>query len=227
MRYRSFMDPVERGDSSPPRRAGLPVEIAAAPLRTVRPRDVTAYRQPRQELARLVRNGLVHRLSDGFFAVVPPDRVGTDWLPTLEAAAAGIAAAEFGADRFALMGVTAARVHRAIPRSIAFAAVAAPRRRAALRLTDRHATIQFLARDVDRIDAAVMATDLGPCLVTTVEQTALDLMHLPRLGGLDDEAIAAAKGLLPRCDEAELERIAADQPLARALARLRRLEAAA
>ena len=209
------------------RRTRLPIAIAAAPLRTVRARDVTVYAQPRQQLARLTRNGLLHRLADGFFAVVPQDRVGTDWVPTLEGAAAGIAAAEFGADRFALMGLTAARVHRAIPRAIAFATIAAPRRREMLRLTDRDATIQFLPRDIDILDAEILATDLGPCLVTTAEQTVLDLMHLPRLGGLGDEAKAAVRALLPRCNAATLERIAAEQPLGRALARVRRLEGAA
>jgi hypothetical protein len=209
------------------RRTGLPIAIAAAPLRTVRARDVTVYAQPRQQLARLTRNGLVHRLADGFFAVVPQDRVGTDWVPTLEGAAAGIAAAEFGADRFALMGLTAARVHRAIPRAIAYATVAAPRRREMLRLTDRDATIQFLARDIEILDAEILATDLGPCLVTTAEQTVLDLMHLPRLGGLEDEATAAVRALLPRCDAAILARIAAEQRLRRALARAHRLADAA
>jgi hypothetical protein len=218
------MDPLTAARTT--RHRGLPVEIAAAPLRTVRARDVTAYAHPREELARLARHGLVHRLADGFFAVVPQDRVGTDWAPTLEAAAAGIAAAEFGADRFVLMGLTAARLHRVTPRALAFAVVAAPRRRETVRLTDREAMIQFLPRDVGRVDAELVTTDLGPCLVTAPEQTVLDLMHLTHLGGLEDEAIAAVKALLPRCEPAVLERLADEQPLGRALARLRRLDLA-
>jgi predicted transcriptional regulator of viral defense system len=209
------------------RRAGLHPQLAAAPLRTVRARDVTAYAQPRQQLARLTRRGLLHRLADGYYTVVPQDRVGADWMPTLEAAAAAIAAAEFGASGFALMGLTAARIHHAVPRAIAFAVVAAPRRHETIRLTDRAATIQFLSRGVDRLDVELLATDLGPCLVTTPEQTVLDLAHLPRLGGLEDEADAAIRLLLPRCDEAMMQRLAEEQPLGRALARVRRLRRAA
>src|SRR4051794_40196526 len=107
---------MQETTAAPETRRRLPVEIAAAPLRTVRPKTVSVYAQPRQELARLTRNGLLHRLADGFFVVVPQDRVGSDWAPTLEAAAAGVGAAEFGLDRFALMGLTAARLHRATPR---------------------------------------------------------------------------------------------------------------
>jgi hypothetical protein len=208
------------------RRSGTPVDVARAPLRTVRPRDLTMYAHPRAEAARLTRNGLMHRLADGFYTVVPQDRVGTEWMPTLEGAAAGVAAAEFGDDRFALMGLSAARIHLAVPRAIAFASVAAPRRRATLRLTDRDATIQFFLRDIDILDVELLATDLGPCLVTTPEQTVLDLTHLRRAGALEEEVDEAIRVLLPRCDDERLQRIAAEQPLGRALNRVRRLERA-
>lgn len=206
------------------RQAGLPPEFALAPLRTLRPRDVTVYTHPRQQMARLARHGLLHRLADGFFTVVPQDRVGTNWLPTLEGAAAGVGAAEFGAGRYALMGLTAARVHHAIPRAIAFAVIAAPRRREDLRLTDRLATIRFMVRDVNVIRVEMLQTDTGSCLVTTPEQTVLDLAHLPRLGELEAETEAAIRALLPRCNLDDLERIANEQRLVRALARVRRLE---
>ena len=106
---------------------GLPAELTRAPLRTVRPRDLEVYTQPRVQLLRLRRLGLLHRMTAGYYAIVPTDRIGTDWMPTIEGAAAGIAAADFGEDNFALMGLTAARMHRAIPRAVAFAVVAAPR----------------------------------------------------------------------------------------------------
>ena len=175
------------------RRAGLPPQLAQAPLRTVRTRDVHVYAHPRQQLARLEGNGLLHRLADGFSTVVPQDRVGAAWLPTLEGAAAGIAAAEFGDRQYALMGLTAARVHGAVNRAVALAWVAAPRRREELRLTDRPATIRFLPRDLPTMHLEVLQTDLGGCLVTTPEQTVLDLAHLRRAGDMLHEVQVAIR----------------------------------
>lgn len=209
------------------RQAGLPPALAQAPLRTVRPRDVTVYAHPRQQLARLVRNGLLHRLADGFFTVVPQDRVGTRWMPTLEGAAAGVGAAEFGVGEYALMGLTAARVHRAVPRAIAVAFIAAPRRRQDLRLADRQAVIRFLPREVTQMQVERLQTDTGACLVTTPEQTVLDLAHLRRTAEMEDETEAAIRALLPRCDKTVLEQIAGEQRLGRALVHVRKLERAA
>jgi predicted transcriptional regulator of viral defense system len=207
------------------RQTGLPPELAQVPLRTVRPRDVTVYAHARPQLARLVESGLLHRLAPGFYTVVPQDRVGGSWLPSLEGAAAGIAAAEFGVGRYALMGMTAARLHHAVPRAVAVAHVAAPRRRESLRLTDRSATVRFFVRDIDAIHVEMVQTDLGGCLVTTPEQTVLDLAHLAGGGGAQQEAESAVLALLPRCDRAELAEIAAGQRLKRALDRVLRLEA--
>src|SRR5262245_3978862 len=125
----------------PGRNLGVPPAVARAPLATVRPRDVTTYARPPKALNRLEPNGLLHPLAEGSYTMVPPACVGKHWLPTLEGAAAGIGAAEFGAGRYALMHLTAARLHRAIPRAVAVAVVAAPRRREVLQLTDRPATI--------------------------------------------------------------------------------------
>jgi predicted transcriptional regulator of viral defense system len=204
----------------------LPPELAQAPLRTVRPRDVTAYAHARPQLARLAENGLLHRLAPGFYAITPQDRVGGTWLPSLEGAAAGIAAAEFGVGRYALMGLTAARLHRAVPRAIAVAAVAAPRRREPLCLTDRSATIRFFVRDIEVMHAERLQTDMGACLVTTPEQTVLDLAHLAVGDGSREEAESAIRALLPRCDRETLGEIAAGQRLKRALDRVLRLEVA-
>lgn len=171
-------------------------------------------------MLRLVRNGLLHRLADGYFAVVPQDRVGTDWMPTLEGAAAGVAAADFGEGNYALMGLAAARLHGAIARAVAVAFVAAPRRRQELRLIDRPGRIHFLPRNIDRIHAERMVTDMGPCLVTTPEQTTLDLAHLPKLGDMEREVWDAVDLLQPRCDEALLAQIADEQRLGAALRRV-------
>jgi hypothetical protein len=150
---------------------------------------------------------------------------GRDWLPTLEGAAAGIGAAEFGAGRYALMSLTAVRLHRAIPRAIGVAVIAAPRRRETLQMTDRPATVRFLVRDIGILHVEMMQTDLGGCLVTTPEQTVLDLAHLPNLGVMKDEATAAIRALLPRCDRALMAEIATAQRLRRAFDRVRRMTA--
>ncbi|WP_020521989.1 type IV toxin-antitoxin system AbiEi family antitoxin domain-containing protein [Catelliglobosispora koreensis] len=208
------------------RQSGLPRELAQAPLRTLRVRDVTAYNHPRPQLARLAEAGLVHRLADGFYVVVPQDRVGGRWLPSLEGAAAGIGAAEFGIGRYALMGLTAARVHRVVPRAIGLATVAAPRRREILKLKDREATIRFFVRDIDLLHVELMQTDMGSCLVTTPEQTVLDLAHLT-FDGLEGETETAVRALFPRCDLEMLQEIADGQRLKRALSRVLRMEAEA
>jgi hypothetical protein len=79
--------------------------------------------------------------------VVPQDQIGTNWMPTLEAAAAGIAAARFHPDRAPLMGVSAARLHGALPRALAVAIVAAPARHDPITLLDRPASVRFVKRD--------------------------------------------------------------------------------
>jgi predicted transcriptional regulator of viral defense system len=213
--------------STLPQATGLPTELAQAPLRTVRARDVTVYSYPRTQLARLEHRGVLHRLADGFYVAVPQDRVSEPWLPTLEGAAAGIAAAEFGDRQYALMGVSAARLHRVLPRAFAVAYVAAPRRRQELRLTDRDARIRFLPRDLDLIHVELLRTDLGECLVTTPEQTVLDLAHLRRNPAEEDDVRAAIRALLARCDDANLEEIAATQRRGRALTLVRHVARAA
>jgi predicted transcriptional regulator of viral defense system len=205
------------------RSAGVPPEIAQAPLRTVRARDVTTYAQSHKDLARLEARGLLHRIGDGFYTVVPQDRVGSSWMPTLEGAAAGIGAAEFGPGLYALMSLTAARLHRAIPRAISTAVVAAPRKRRTLQMVDRRASVRFRARDIPALQVEMMETDLGGCLVTTPEQTVLDLAYRPNIGDLEDEATAAIQSLLPRCDRDLMAEIAASQRLGRAFDRVRRL----
>ena len=208
----------------PTRHSGVPPEIAHTPLGTVRPRDVTGYARPRKELARLEERGLLHRLSGGFYTLVPQGRVASDWKPTLEGAAAGIAAAEFGAGRYALMSLSAARLHHAIPRAIAVATVAAPRRRETLRMTDRQATVLFRTRDVNALQLEMMQTDLGGCLVTTPEQTVLDLAYRPNIGELEEEANAAIRSLLPRCDRDLMAEIAKTQRLGRAFNRVSKMK---
>ena len=204
------------------RRAGLPVEFAQAPMRTIRTRDAgSVYAHPRPQMARLERLGLLHRVAVGYYVVVPQDRIGTDWRPTIEATAAGIATAAVGAGHAVLMGLTAARMHNVVPRALGIAIVAVSDDRRDVALKDRDGVIHFVQRDTLTLDAELMTTDLGQCLVTTPEQTVLDLAHRPRLGHAEPEVIAAIAALLPRCDDRTLERLADRQRLRAALTRVR------
>lgn len=191
---------------------GVPAALARRPLRSVRPSDAAVvYAHPRQQLARLERAGVLHRIANGHYVVVPHEHVGTAWLPSLEAAAAAISVSDVGLEQTVVMGVSAARLHHAIPRALATAVIAVPRQRAQLRLRDRDADVVFVRRAVDRLAAELMGTDLGPILVTTPEQTVLDLAHRPTLGAPEAVAREAARALLARCDPAELDRIADQQ----------------
>ena len=147
--------------------------------------------------------------------------IGREWVPSLEAAAAGIASAIYGANHAVLMGISAARVLGAIPRALATAVVAVPDQHRAIRLNDRQSVVRFVKRDTDRLDAERIETPLGPALVTTPEQTVLDLAHRPQLGDAPDEVPAAIRILYQRSDHQRLEALAANQ---RRTASLRRAE---
>lgn len=202
--------------------ARVPPELLQRPMRVLRPQDgLPTYAHPRAEFARLARAGALHRLATGYYAVVPDDRIGGPWLPALEAAALGIAAADEGVSTVALMGLSAARVHGAIPRALGVAVVAAGRHRPLLRLADRDASVIFARRSVPDLDVQRHASELGNGWVTTVEQTVLDLAARPDLGGLADEATAAARALLDRADTAVLEDLASAQRRKATLRRLR------
>lgn len=204
-----------------PNAVGVPSALGRRPLRALRPADAAAvYAHPRQQLARLERAGVLHRIANGHYVVVPHEHVGRPWLPSLEAAAASISVSDVGIEHTVVMGVSAARLHHAIPRALGVAVVAVPRQRARLRLRDRHADVVFVQRDVTRLAAELMGTDLGRVLVATPEQTVLDLAHRPTLGGSDSVARDAARALLPRCDPAELDRIAGEQRFGAARRRL-------
>lgn len=199
---------------------GIPAELTRRPMAVVRPVDAeTVYAHPRTQLARLERAGLLHRLANGYYAIVPARHAGTNWKPTIEAATAAIATADFGFGQVALMGVTAARIHHAIPRALAVGVVAVPRRREEVHLKDRNGKIRFMPRDVADLDAEMIETELGKCLVTTIEQTVLDLAHQNN-GGDTLDITTAIRQLLPRCDRGVLERIAATGRRGRALKRL-------
>jgi len=192
----------------------LPPRLARVPYGVLRPVDAAdTYAHPRPQLSRLAGRGVLHRLATGYYALVPPGRQATGWRPSLEAAAYGIAASNDGPDSVVLMGLSAARMHAAIPRALAVAVVATPRQRPPVHLVDRAAEVLFVRRDTQRLDAARASTDLGTALVTGVEQTVLDLAHRPELGAVAQEARAAVRALLPRADPALLDELAGQQRL--------------
>jgi hypothetical protein len=155
---------------------GLPAALTRRVVRVIRPRDATiAYpTNPSAQLARLVRRGLLLHLAHGYFAIVPPERVGDEsWRPALASAGLAIAAADYGVDAVALDGVSAARHHGLVPRELAIVTVAAPRQRP--RLVVLGGTARFSKRDVARLDVEPVRTELVSGFVTTLEQTVLDL----------------------------------------------------
>jgi hypothetical protein len=193
-------------------------------MRTFRAADASvAYAHPAPQLRRLEQLGVLHRLAHGYYTVVPQDQIGTNWMPTLEAAAAGIAAARFHPDRAPLMGVSAARLHGALPRALALAIVAAPVQHDPIALLDRQATVRFVKRDTSRVDVVTVTTELGRALVTSMEQTVLDLARRPPLNVAEDQIPDALRALLPRCEPELLDELARRQRLRSALARAREL----
>lgn len=192
--------------------ARVPSTLLRRPLRVLRPRDAAAtYAHPRPEFARLARAGALHRVATGYYAVVPDDQVGRGWLPELEAVALGVAAADEGIDTVALMGLSAARIHGAIPRALTIAVVAATHHRPTLQLADRDATVVFVRRNTVILDLQRHTSELGNGWTTTIEQTVLDLAARPTLGGLPDEARSAHQALLPRADRDLLADLATAQ----------------
>jgi hypothetical protein len=115
------------------------------------------------------------------------------------------------------MGISAARIHAALPRALNIAVVALTRHRSTLHLTDRNATVLFVRRDVARLDLQRHQSELGQGWVTTIEQTLLDLIVRPNLGDVPDAAEEAVTALLPRADIDVLRQLATTQRRLRVL----------
>lgn len=204
------------------RSSGVPSKLASFPMRTFRTADAAvAYAHPAPQLRRLEQLGSLHRLAHGYYTVVPQDQVGADWMPTLEAAAAGIAAARFRTELAPLMGVSAARAHGALPRALGVAIVAAPEQHEPIALVDRPASVRFVKRNTAQLDVETVTTELGRALVTSIEQTVLDLARKPSLGVAEDQIPEALRALLPRCEADVLDELAFRQRLRSALGRAR------
>lgn len=194
--------------------------IAAAPSRTVRPADLAAYyTNPRAAAQDLERRGRLHRLAYGYYSAVPLEADPATWRPSLEAAAAAVARTPTQTGEPVLMGLSAARVHGALPRALGTAWVAVSGARRPLRLADRDAEVRFVRRSVTDLDAERLVLDLGGVLVTTPEQTLLDLAR-PAEG--EPERDDVVRALWPRADQDLLADLARRTRAGAALDRLRR-----
>lgn len=196
------------------RQQRLPEQITAAPLRTVRPmmlRDL--YADPEKELVRLNRTGLVTKIATGTYTA-KPDTIPADavWRPGFEEAAMAYATAYYGNRVPVLYGIGAARFHHTIPRAIGVTVIAVPQQRRPVILTDG-GTVIFTTTDVDRLQAELEDTPIGRFLVTTPEQTLIDLLARPDLGGMPEQALEAAARLATRVDEDRVRDMAETRPL--------------
>lgn len=186
--------------------------IAGAPLRTVRPVMLEhLYANPRKELVRMRDSGRLVQIAPGTYTA-KPDTIPLDraWRPAFEEAAMAYATAQY-ADRVpVLYGLGAARFHRAIPRAIGVTVIAVPEQHRPVALTDGGRVV-FTTTDVDRLNARLEHGSLGDFLVTTPEQTLLDLMERPELGGMGAEAAAAIRALTDTVDRAKVVELAGER----------------
>lgn len=179
--------------------------------------------RPDTELRRLADSGTVLLLAKGLYALVPEHQrtPSTTWLPTIEGAALGIAAAFYEPDAVALVGPSAVRAHRCYQRALGAAYVATPRQRRSR--TTIIGTITFVQRDIHKLDTVRVETDLGPGWATSVEQTALDLTRdRPAWNITEATCSEMVNRLADRIDWELIEEIAAETRSVATLARLHR-----
>jgi hypothetical protein len=200
----------------------IPTKLAHRPNKVLRPRDAAdVYAHPRSEFERLLEQAVLRRISTGYYALAPMERLGDPrWRPDLAAAALGIAQADYGKETTALMGITAARRHGALPRAIATAVVAVPKQRP--RLHTDLGEIVFVKRDVRRLDLERVDTELTSGWMTTAEQTALDIAARPELGGIEEpDWWSILRAFARKIDWALVEELARDQHRPGALAKVK------
>lgn len=181
---------------------GLPVELARAEPAVVRPRDLTdRWAQPRKELHDLAQQGAVLRLAHGYYAVVPEEARGRQWMPSVEAAGLAIAQVDYGRDQAVVMGPSAARLLGHVPRALGTATIATPKQRPPLETVAGR--VRFVTRAVASLDLQRTETELCRGWVTTPEQTLVDLVDRPGLGGVDETDVLEA--LVSLADVADLD----------------------
>lgn len=200
----------------------VPAELYAGDSLVVRPRDLAdRWARPKEALRRLGASGVVRPIAHGYWLVPPADRL-TDpaWRPEPEAVGLAVAAADYGVDKVALMGVSAARHHGALPRAVSVAVVAVPRQRPPL--DTAFGWVVFVRRDVDRLALEPAETPLVTAMATDIEQTLLDLADRPGLGGVDPRQVGEViGGLAVRADWEAVFELARRQRLHAAYVRAR------
>lgn len=199
-----------------PQTHGVPAEIAAAPMRTVRPIMLRGlYANPEKELIRMRDRGHVVRIAPGTYTA-KPDTIPaeTKWLPDFEEAAMAYATAHYGNRVPVLYGIGAARFHHAIPRAIGATVIAVPEQHRPITLEAGGGRVVFTRTEVNKLDARLERGGLGRFLVTTPEETLLDLLDRPELGGMPAEAATAVRTLLDIVDQDRVHRLAIDRTCA-------------
>lgn len=167
-----------------------------APLKTLRPVDLCHLTShPRRVVDRLESRGALTRIGHGVYTAPPDGQDGREWRPDVDAAGIAVATARFGNRNAILMGIGAARHWKAIPRAISSTVVAVPVGGRSVITLAHGGLAHFIHRDLSRLDAVLEPFELGSALVTTREQTLLDLLARPSQGGDEAEARAAASNL--------------------------------
>lgn len=195
--------------------------LASLKLGVLRPRDAAEiYTQPALQFYRWEQEGVLLKVAHGYYAHIPESARGTDWRPEIEALALGVGQADYGRNAVALMHLSAARIHGAIPRALAVAVLAGPKQRPALETTCGR--IVFVKRDVDALKRMRVDTELASGWSTSLEQTTMDLSRRPNLvAGLSKVARDAACSLFPRCSEQKLNLLVQEQRMGAALTRVK------
>jgi hypothetical protein len=152
----------------------MKASIASLKKGVLRPRDAKAiYTQPALQFKRLEKTGVLLKLAHGYYLHVPEAMRGKAWRPEMEALALALGQADYGKDEVALMHISAARIHGALPRAIALAVLAVPKQRPILET--KFGRIIFVKREVSELQRMRIDTELGSGWATNLEQTTLDL----------------------------------------------------
>lgn len=186
----------------------VPAAILLAPTLLATGRSAAAvYAQPAGELKRLAEAGALIKIARGYYVAVPVGRNAGDWLPSMEDLVSGLASAVYGPGEGVLWGLSAARVHGALPRALGTGYAFGPRQHRAIRLLARPGQVIFRKRDPERLSVDHVHTELGPGFVTSVAQTILDL-SAQTFEGAADPRTEAVRNLMQIVDHDELSDLA-------------------
>lgn len=205
----------------------IPNALISRTPRIFRPKDLAStYVNPTAEITRLVGQGVAVRVARGYYALVPSQWIAAGgWRPDLEAVALGVATADYGTRRVAVMGPSAARLLGALPRAVAIAAVLIPKQRPSL--PTPWGRILFHRRDAGRLDLQRVDMDLASGYQTTIEQTILDLARWGDAWDISPALVVEAiVALAARADWDLLRDLAVKQGERAAYVRARRLSQA-